>query len=132
MCYRHQCANILGFTAIAKPLVTGGSATYYLQCGQVHKLSMAWARYFVILCHSQIVIYGHIAGKGYWATLEDHIRPVVQALQPEGGAIYQVDDPICRARSQLEWLSRHKCDVEHVSWPVQSPGLIFGLLCISA
>lgn len=49
---------------------------------------------------------------------------MVQALYPEGGALYQDDNaPIHTARLVTEWFDEHESEVEHLPWPAQSPVL---------
>ena len=49
---------------------------------------------------------------------------MVQALFPEGDAIFQDDNaPIHTARIVKEWHMEHSNEVEHLIWPPQSPDL---------
>ena len=46
---------------------------------------------------------------------------MVQALYPEGGAVYQEDNaPIHTARLVTEWFDEHESEVEHRPRPAQS------------
>ena len=48
-------------------------------------------------------------------------HPMVQALYPEGGAVYQDDNAPIHTASLTEWFDEHESEVEHLPWPAQSP-----------
>ena len=54
----------------------------------------------------------------------DHVHPIVQTLNPEGGAMYQDDNgPIHTARLMKDWFDEHESEAEHLPWPAKSPDL---------
>ena len=71
-----------------------------------------------------LVLDGHVTTKDYQTILEDHVHPMVRALYPEGGAVYQDDNALIHtARLVTEWFDEHESEVEHLPWPAQSPDL---------
>uniref|UniRef100_A0A3B3RT27 Tc1-like transposase DDE domain-containing protein n=1 Tax=Paramormyrops kingsleyae TaxID=1676925 RepID=A0A3B3RT27_9TELE len=85
---------------------------------------MVWA---AISWHSLgplLVLDGQVTAKDYLTILEDHVHPMIQTFYPEGGAVYQDDNvPIHTARLVTEWFDEHESEVEHLSWPAQSPDM---------
>ena len=71
-----------------------------------------------------ISLHGRINSRDYLGILGDQVHPMVQALFPEGDAIFQDDNaPIHTARIVKEWHMEHSNEVEHLIWPPQSPDL---------
>ena len=71
-----------------------------------------------------ISLHGKINSRDYLQVLSDQVHPMVQALFPDGNAIFQDDNaPIHTARIVKEWHEEHCNEVDHLAWPAQSPDL---------
>ena len=57
--------------------------------------------------------------------MRDRVHPMVQALIPDDGAIFQDDNaPIHTAHMAKNWYKNHDTDLEHMEWPPQSSKLL--------
>ena len=67
---------------------------------------------------SMISLHGRINSRDYLGILGNQVHPIVQALFPEGNAIFQDDNaPIHTARIVKKSHEEHSNEVEHLIWP---------------
>uniref|UniRef100_A0A0K0FBA8 DDE_3 domain-containing protein n=1 Tax=Strongyloides venezuelensis TaxID=75913 RepID=A0A0K0FBA8_STRVS len=85
---------------------------------------MIWGAIFWKSTGLMISLHGKINSRDYLQILSDQVYSMVQALFPDGNAIFQDDNaPIHTARIVKEWHEEHCNEADHFEWPAQSPDL---------
>jgi hypothetical protein len=71
-----------------------------------------------------ITLHGQITVREYMDKLDNQVHPMIQTLYSNNDAVFKDDNaPIHTTGTLQSWFEEHEGELQHLSWPAQSPDL---------
>jgi hypothetical protein len=83
---------------------------------------MVWAAISWYSVGPIIALHGRITAREYVDRLGNQVHPMIQTLFPNNESVFQdYNAPIHTAITVQSWFQEHEGELQHLTWPAQSP-----------